>query len=61
MMTIIFKDFTCKSDSIGIGPERAVEIISLRPFSSLDGLTRVTGIGPMRLQDIKDEGKAYMK
>ena len=27
---------------------------------TLDGLTRVTGIGPARLKDIKDEGKAYV-
>ncbi len=44
---------------VHIGPSRAQEIIDLRPFSSLDGLTRVSGIGPVRLQDIKDEGIAY--
>ena len=55
MMTIIYKEFTCKPDAIG--PERAEEIISLRPFSSLDGLTRVTGIRSARLREIKDEGK----
>ena len=46
---------------IHIGPERAEEIIRLRPFRSLDGLTAVTGIGPGRLQDIKDQGIAYVE
>jgi len=46
---------------VHIGPARAEEIIRLRPFSSVDGLTRVTGIGPARLQDIKDEGRAYVE
>ena len=46
---------------VHIGPARAEDIIRLRPFSSLDGLSRVTGIGPARLRDIKDEGKAYVE
>ena len=46
---------------VHIGPERAEEIIRLRPFSSLDGLTAVTGIGAGRLQDIKDQGIAYVE
>lgn len=46
---------------IHIGPERADEIIELRPFESLDGLLDVSGIGPSRLQDIKDQGIAYVE
>ena len=45
---------------IHIGQDRAEEIVRLRPFSSLDALTRVTGIGPARVADIKDEGIAYV-
>src|SRR5688500_9804172 len=43
---------------IHIGPDRAAEIIRLRPFSSVDSLDRVAGIGPSRLADIKREGIA---
>ncbi len=46
---------------VHIGESRAQEIIELRPFYSLDELTRVTGIGDARLEDIKDEGKAYVE
>lgn len=46
---------------IHIGPERAAEIMSLRPFKSLDDLIRVSGIGPARLQDIKNEGLACVR
>ena len=45
---------------IHVGPSRAEAIISHRSFTSLDGLTRVSGISPARLQDIKDEGIAYV-
>ncbi|RQD75971.1 MAG: hypothetical protein D5R97_05270 [Candidatus Syntrophonatronum acetioxidans] len=38
-----------------IGEAWAQEVIELRPFTSLDQLTQVSGIGPARLQDIKDE------
>ncbi len=38
---------------IHIGPERAGQIIRLRPFESVDDLIRVDGIGPARLEDIK--------
>lgn len=41
-----------------IGPERAEQIISLRPFSSVDDLTRVSGIGPAHLDAIKAQGVA---
>lgn len=43
---------------VHIGPERATELISLRPFSSVDDMIRITGIGPVRLQEIKDQGLA---
>jgi competence ComEA-like helix-hairpin-helix protein len=46
---------------IHIGPDRAQEIINLRPFSSLNQLTQVSGIGVSRLQDIIDEGIAYVE
>lgn len=44
---------------VHVGPERAEEIIQLRPFPSVDALTRVHGIGPGRLQDIIEQGLAY--
>ncbi|MBS3941680.1 MAG: S-layer homology domain-containing protein [Actinobacteria bacterium] len=43
---------------IHIGPDRAQEIVTLRPFGSVEDLDRVDGIGPARLQDILDEGVA---
>ena len=43
---------------VHVGPERAGEIVHLRPFASLDALHRVPGIGPARLRDIRDEGLA---
>jgi competence protein ComEC len=46
---------------IHIGPERAEEIIRLRPFHSLNDLRRVRGIGPSRLRDIKEQGIAYVE
>jgi DNA uptake protein ComE-like DNA-binding protein len=43
---------------IHIGLVRAAELIQLRPFSSLDDLVRIKGIGPARLADIKEQGIA---
>lgn len=43
-----------------IGPERAEEIVSLRPLKSIKDLQKVNGIGPSRLKDIIEEGKAYV-
>ena len=43
---------------IHIGPKRALQIIRLRPFKSVDGLTRVKGIAAKRLADIKRQGVA---
>jgi competence protein ComEC len=41
-----------------IGPDRAQQIIDLRPFSSVDDMTRISGIGPARLDEIKAQGLA---
>lgn len=46
---------------IYIGEKRAKELISLRPFSSLDELTRIKGINKARLEEIKKQGLAYVK
>ena len=59
-------DFDTLQLIIHIGPFRAQQIIDLRvdePFSSLDDLTRVDGINGAgtRLQQIKDEGIAYVE
>ena len=46
---------------IHIDDERADQIIALRAqrsFQSVDGLTRVNGIGPARLREIKEQGLA---
>jgi len=43
---------------IHIGPARAAEAVQLRPFSSLDDLVRINGIGPSRLADIKAQDLA---
>lgn len=43
---------------IHIGPERAGQILNLRPFSSVDSMERISGIGPARLADIKAQGVA---
>ncbi|WP_232725644.1 MBL fold metallo-hydrolase [Bacillus sp. FJAT-44742] len=41
-----------------IGPERAEQIEELRPFSSVDDMTRISGVGPARIDEIKAEGLA---
>jgi DNA uptake protein ComE-like DNA-binding protein len=43
---------------IHIDDVRGTELISLRPFSSIDDMTRINGIGPSRLADIKAQGVA---
>ena len=51
-------------DIIHIGPAYAEQIIELRqvrPFTSLDELTRVQGIGEGRLADIREQGLAYVE
>jgi competence protein ComEC len=40
---------------IHIGPARAEELIQLRPFHTIDDLSRINGIGPARIQDIKNQ------
>lgn len=45
---------------VGIGPTLAQRIIEARPFSSLDDLLRVKGIGEKTLQKIKDQGLAFV-
>jgi len=46
---------------IHIGETRALELISLRPFSSLDDLVRIKGIGEKRVEDIKKQGLAWVE
>jgi len=46
---------------IHIGKARAEELISLRPFSSLDDLKRINGIGEARLEDIKKQGLVWVQ
>ncbi|WP_099363494.1 MBL fold metallo-hydrolase [Fredinandcohnia onubensis] len=43
---------------IHLGPARAKELINLRPFTSIDELTRIKGIGPSRMEDIKAQNLA---
>ena len=43
---------------IHIGEVRSDELIRLRPFRSIDDLTRISGIGEARLRDIKEQGIA---
>lgn len=43
---------------IHIGPERSADLLDLRPFDSIDDLTKIKGIGPARIDDIKSQGKA---
>ncbi len=45
---------------IHIGEVRVLELISLRPFSSLDELVRIKGIGKKRIEDIKKQGLAWV-
>ena len=43
---------------IHIGEQRAKDIIAARPFSTIDDLQRIDGIGPARIDDITLENKA---
>jgi len=45
----------------GIGPIKAQAIIDARPFSSVDDLLGVKGIGEKTLQKIKNQGLAYVE
>lgn len=46
---------------IHIVQDYAEQIIDLRPFQSIDELTKVKGIGKGRLKDIIEEGKAFVE
>lgn len=46
------------TEIIHIGEARAEELVNLRPFGSVDELTRINGIGDARVNDIKEEGLA---
>jgi len=41
-----------------IGPARAEQIIALRPFDSVDDMIRISGIGEVYLNAIKEQGLA---
>ncbi len=43
---------------IHIDDNRADDLIRLRPYKSLDGLTKINGIGTARLNDIKEQNVA---
>ncbi|MFD1037491.1 MBL fold metallo-hydrolase [Virgibacillus byunsanensis] len=43
---------------IHFGPSRAQDLIDQRPYNSVDDLRNISGIGPSRLADIKEEGIA---
>jgi len=44
-----------------IGPARAKSLVALRPFRSVEDLTRISGIGDARLAQIKAQGLACVK
>jgi len=46
---------------MGVGPVIGQRIIDARPFSSVDDLLRVSGIGPITLQEMKDQGLVYVE
>ncbi|MGM0291289.1 DNA/RNA non-specific endonuclease [Enterococcus sp. AZ029] len=45
---------------VGVGPLLAQEIVRNRPYNTLDDLLRVKGIGPKKLEKIKEQGIAYV-
>ena len=45
----------------GIGPAKAQSIIQTRPFASVDDLLKVSGIGEITLQKIKDQALACVE
>ena len=44
-----------------IGPSRAEQLVELRPFSSLQDLTRINGISENRVQEIIEQGIACVE
>lgn len=51
-------DLDSLQEIIHIGPARARDLISLRPFTSVSSLDRISGIGPATLDDIIAQGVA---
>ncbi|MDQ0258060.1 beta-lactamase superfamily II metal-dependent hydrolase [Evansella vedderi] len=49
------------TEIVHIGEERADQLMNLRPFNSVDELTKINGIGSGRLGDIKEQGLACVK
>ncbi|MCQ6276578.1 MBL fold metallo-hydrolase [Bacillus sp. V3B] len=43
---------------IHIGPARAQDLVNLRPFNSVDDLSKIDGIGPAKMKDILAQGLA---
>jgi competence protein ComEC len=43
---------------VEIGPDRAQQILQLRPFTSVSAMDRISGIGPARLEKIAAQGVA---
>ncbi len=43
---------------VNVGPARAQQIVSLRPFESVDDLINVVGIGNATLEEIRQQGLA---
>jgi competence protein ComEC len=43
---------------IHVGPDRAEQILQLRPFTSVSALDRVSGLGPARVAEIEAQGVA---
>jgi competence protein ComEC len=54
-------DFDQLQQITHIGPDRAQAIIDMRPFDSVNSLTRLDGIAAGRLSDIKEEGLACVR
>ncbi|MDC3415000.1 MBL fold metallo-hydrolase [Terrihalobacillus insolitus] len=46
---------------VNIGPERSKDLIDLRPFDSMNDLTKINGIGSGRINEIKEQGLACIK
>ena len=45
---------------VHIGEERAEKVKKHRPYQTLEDLTRIRGIGKARVEDIRDQGIAYV-
>ena len=46
---------------IHVGETRAKQLIDLRPFDAVDDMVEIDGLGPARITDIVDEGKACVQ